>query len=197
MCFLKACRAADFPPLGLALQAQIAVLQAAVEASAAKAAALKARAEQGEVAQGRLCLAAGAQGSSNASSSPAAAAPAAAASGAAQQEEGSSSATGHVALEDLGKAVAAAYQRCVQVGSAASPTCRPHLHGVATLCVSHDFGSSGVCGHGSRFLPQWLSWAAQPSASLALGMQRLYSPAATACRDGMSVDFITSVMRQL
>lgn len=80
-----------------------------MEASTAKAAALKARAEQGEVAQGRLCLATGAQGSSNASPRPA---PAAAASVGAQQEEGSSGTVNHVALEDLEKAVAAAYQRC-------------------------------------------------------------------------------------
>jgi len=83
-----------------------------MEASTAKAAALKARAEQGEVAQGRLCLATGAQGSSNASPGPAPAAPAAAASVGAQQEEGSSGTVNHVALEDLERAVAAAYQRC-------------------------------------------------------------------------------------
>lgn len=97
----------------LDVQAQIAVLEAAIEASAAKAAALKARAEQGEVAQGRLCLAAGAQaggGGGGSSSNPG---PAGAGAAAGQQGEDAGCAGGQVALEDLSKAVAAAYQRYV------------------------------------------------------------------------------------
>jgi hypothetical protein len=81
------------------------MLQAAIAASAAKAAALKARAEEGEVAQGRLCLAGGPQaGTSNTSSA------AAGGVGGGQQDDGASP-SGQVALEDLSKAVRAAYQR--------------------------------------------------------------------------------------
>jgi hypothetical protein len=89
-------------------QAQIALLEAAIEASAAKAAALKARAEQGEVAQGRLCLAPGAQAGGSSSSN---AGPAGAGTSGVQQGEDADCAGGQVALEDLSKAVAAAYQR--------------------------------------------------------------------------------------
>lgn len=89
------------------LQAQIAVLESAIEAATAKAAALKARAEQGDIAQGRLCLAGGPQAGGS-SSSPAAAG--AAAAGGAQQEDADCPG-GQVGLEDLSKAVAAAYQR--------------------------------------------------------------------------------------
>lgn len=100
----------------LHLQAQIAGLEATLAASAAKAAALKARVEQGEVAQGRLCLGPGAQGSGSSSNS----ARAAAAASGGQQEQASNGAGGQVALEDLSRAVAAAYQRCAAYGESAS-----------------------------------------------------------------------------
>ena len=89
------------------VQAQIAVLESAIEAATAKAAALKARAEQGDIAQGRLCLA-GPGPQAGSSSSPAAAG--AAAAGGVQQEDAECPG-GQVGLEDLSKAVAAAYQR--------------------------------------------------------------------------------------
>lgn len=93
------------------VQAQIAALEAALEASAAKAAALKARTEAGEVAQG-LCLAGGPPqaGGSSSSGPSSAAGPGAAGAGKAQPAEGAC-VSGQVGLDDLSKAVKAAYQR--------------------------------------------------------------------------------------
>jgi hypothetical protein len=88
------------------VQAQIATLEAALEASAAKAAALKARAEAGDVAQG-LCLAGGPQLGGVSSS---AAGPGAAGAGGPKPAEGAGP-SGQVGLDDLSKAVKAAYQR--------------------------------------------------------------------------------------
>jgi hypothetical protein len=99
----------SWPSAGAVLtcvQAQIAMLQSAIGVSAAKAAVLKARAEEGEVAQGRLCLAGGPQAGTSSTNSAAAGG----GTGSGQQND-EASPSGQVALEDLSKAVRAAYQR--------------------------------------------------------------------------------------